>query len=41
MTSMPLEDMSPLLPLDRLQAEMLVPLSPVSLAARGREGSQK
>lgn len=35
MTSMPLEDMSPLLPLAQLQAEMLVPLSPVSLAARG------
>jgi acetolactate synthase-1/2/3 large subunit len=34
MTSMPLEDMSPLLPLEQLQAEMLVPLSPVSLAVR-------
>jgi len=34
MLSMPLEDMSPLLPLEQLQAEMLVPLSPASLAAR-------
>lgn len=34
MVSMPLEDMSPLLPLERLEAEMLVPLAPASLAAR-------
>ena len=34
MLSMPLEDMSPLLPLEQLQAEMLIPLSPASLAAR-------
>lgn len=34
MVSMPLEDMSPLLPLERLEAEMLVPLTPASLAAR-------
>ena len=33
--SMPLEDMSPLLPLDTLLAEMLVPLLPASLEARG------
>lgn len=32
--SMPLEDMSPLLPLTQLQAEMLVPLAPASLTAR-------
>lgn len=31
MLSMPLEDMSPLLPLAQLQQEMLVPLQPVSL----------
>lgn len=31
--SMPLEDMSPLLPLDKLEAEMLVPLLPASLNA--------
>ncbi len=31
MLSMPLEDMSPLLPLDQLQREMLVPLQPASL----------
>ncbi len=31
MLSMPLEDMSPLLPLDRLKAEMLVPLTEASL----------
>jgi len=31
--SMPLEDMSPLLPLATLQAEMLVPLLPASLSA--------
>lgn len=36
MASMPLEDMSPLLPLAQLQAEMLVPLSAASLAARGK-----
>ncbi|MFT3757632.1 thiamine pyrophosphate-binding protein [Thauera sp.] len=30
MVSMPLEDMSPLLPLEQLEAEMLVPLLPVS-----------
>lgn len=29
--SMPLEDMSPLLPLSQLQAEMIVPLLPASL----------
>lgn len=34
--SMPLEDMSPLLPLEQLQAEMLVPLLPASLEAPGR-----
>ena len=34
MASMPLEDMSPLLPLAQLQAEMLVPLSAPSLAVR-------
>ncbi len=34
MLSMPLEDMSPLLPLAQLQAEMLIPLLPQSLAAR-------
>jgi acetolactate synthase-1/2/3 large subunit len=32
--SMPLEDMSPLLPLSQLQAEMLIPLAPASIAAR-------
>lgn len=37
MASMPLEDMSPLLPLEQLQAEMLTPLSPASLVVRGRE----
>jgi len=31
--SMPLEDMSPLLPLDVLKAEMIVPLLPASLDA--------
>ena len=31
MMSMPLEDMSPLLPLDQLRAEMLIPLTPQSL----------
>jgi acetolactate synthase-1/2/3 large subunit len=31
MMSMPLEDMSPLLPLERLRAEMLIPLTPQSL----------
>lgn len=34
MLSMPLEDMSPLLPLETLEAEMLVGLSPASLQAR-------
>jgi acetolactate synthase-1/2/3 large subunit len=34
MLSMPLEDMSPLLSLEQLQAEMLVPLSPISRTAR-------
>lgn len=34
MLSMPLEDMSPLLPLDQLQAEMLVPLLQTSLLVR-------
>jgi len=34
--SMPLEDMSPLLPLDTLAAEMLVPLLPASTQARER-----
>ncbi|MER2540063.1 MAG: thiamine pyrophosphate-dependent enzyme, partial [Azonexus sp.] len=34
MLSMPLEDMSPLLSLEQLEAEMLVPLSPVSRSAR-------
>ncbi len=37
MTSMPLEDMSPLLTLDELEAEMIVPLLPESRAARKRE----
>jgi acetolactate synthase-1/2/3 large subunit len=37
MASMPLEDMSPLLPLAQLQAEMLVSLSKASLAARSKE----
>jgi acetolactate synthase-1/2/3 large subunit len=32
--SMPLEDMSPLLPLQQLQKEMLIPLNPASLEAR-------
>ncbi|MDD5363749.1 MAG: thiamine pyrophosphate-binding protein [Gallionellaceae bacterium] len=36
MISMPLEDMSPLLPLETLQAEMQVDLLPASLQARGR-----
>ena len=36
MLSMPLEDMSPLLPLAQLQTEMLIPLLPQSLAARQR-----
>jgi acetolactate synthase-1/2/3 large subunit len=31
--SMPLEDMSPLLPLETLKAEMIVPLLPASLDA--------
>jgi len=34
MLSMPLEDMSPLLPLAQLQTEMLIPLLPASEAAR-------
>ncbi len=34
MLSMPQEDMSPLLPLEQLQEEMLVPLAPASLLAR-------
>lgn len=34
MLSMPLEDMSPLLPLAQLQAEMLNPLDPASIKAR-------
>ena len=33
MISMPLEDMSPLLPLEQLEAEMLVPLTPASREA--------
>lgn len=39
MLSMPLEDMSPLLPLEQLQAEMLVPLDPASIAARRSEST--
>jgi acetolactate synthase-1/2/3 large subunit len=35
--SMPLEDMSPLLDLEALEREMLVPLSLQSLAARGTD----
>lgn len=34
MLSMPLEDMSPLLPLAQLQAEMLIPLLPQSFAVK-------
>jgi acetolactate synthase-1/2/3 large subunit len=34
MLSMPLEDMSPLLSLQELEAEMIVPLLPQSRAAR-------
>jgi acetolactate synthase-1/2/3 large subunit len=34
MLSMPLEDMSPLLPLAALEAEMMIPLTPQSLTAR-------
>jgi acetolactate synthase-1/2/3 large subunit len=34
MLSMPLEDMSPLLPLEQLRAEMLIPLLPASEAAK-------
>jgi acetolactate synthase-1/2/3 large subunit len=34
MRSMPLEDMSPLLPLEALQQEMLIPLLPASFAAQ-------
>lgn len=36
MLSMPLEDMSPLLSLEQLEAEMLIPLSPISHSARQR-----
>jgi acetolactate synthase-1/2/3 large subunit len=35
MLSMPLEDMSPLLSLEELEAEMLTPLTSQSRAARG------
>jgi len=35
MVSMPLEDMAPLLSLETLQQEMIVPLTPASFAARG------
>lgn len=38
MLSMPLEDMSPLLPLQQLRAEMQVELLPASLKARGEAG---
>jgi acetolactate synthase-1/2/3 large subunit len=41
MTSMPLEDMSPLLPLEQLQAEMLVPLSAASHTVRSAGTNQK
>lgn len=41
MTSMPLEDMSPLLPMEQLQAEMLVPLSAASYAVRSAGTNQK
>jgi acetolactate synthase-1/2/3 large subunit len=34
MLSMPLEDMSPLLPLETMAEEMLIPLSAASLAAQ-------
>jgi acetolactate synthase-1/2/3 large subunit len=34
MLSMPLEDMSPLLPLKTLEQEMLIPLLPASRQAR-------
>lgn len=37
MLSMPLEDMTPLLSLEALEAEMLIPLTPQSLAARGQQ----
>jgi hypothetical protein len=33
---MPLEDMSPLLPIEVLQAEMAIPLQPASYEARQR-----
>jgi acetolactate synthase-1/2/3 large subunit len=36
MVSMPLEDMSPLLSLEAMQAEMLVPLSARTFHARGK-----
>jgi acetolactate synthase-1/2/3 large subunit len=35
MLSMPLEDMSPLLSIEELEAEMMVPLLPTSYLARG------
>ena len=35
MLSMPLEDMSPLLPIEELESEMMVPLLPASYQARG------
>jgi acetolactate synthase I/II/III large subunit len=38
MRSMPLEDMSPLLSLEELQRNMIVPLDPVSVNVRLREG---
>jgi len=34
MLSMPLEDMTPLLPIDALEREMLIPLMPQSYRAR-------
>jgi len=37
MLSMPLEDMTPLLTLEQLKAEMLIPLSPQSVAARAKQ----
>ena len=36
MLSMPLEDMTPLLPLAELQQQMMIPLAYQSLAARGK-----
>lgn len=38
--SMPLEDMSPLLTIETLEAEMIVPLQPVSFTARTTDASQ-